>query len=253
MLTIRVRQGADAQLLSAGRSPGTLRNCEAAKGSGVNFPLSTYSASRKKNVSEENKNIFGHACELRASQLAQLRQQPLALLPESVRGGSPKLVDTLGMASFELALHKQIQLLPVEFALFYTPAEKMPEQSFALQRIFDSDARQQFLLTGGSSIPSPFAVRPGKHLTLHGARNGERKMRPSHLEIAGVQMVQKHAQRLLRDVFQQERRLMFHHLANRPMQGRKKNQYQKRFDELPVDGAQGEKLSQQGIGVRVPV
>jgi hypothetical protein len=50
-----------------------------------------------------------------------------------------------------------------------------------------------------------------------------------------------------------ERRLMFHNLANRPMQGRKKSQYQERFDELPIDGAQGEQLSQQGTGVRVPV
>jgi hypothetical protein len=55
-------------------------------------------------------------------------------------------------------------------------------------------------------------------------------MRPSHLEIAGVQMMQKHAQCLLGDVFQQKRRLMFHNSANRPMQNRKKSQYQERFD-----------------------
>ena len=53
LLTVRTRQGAGTQSMSAGRSPGALQNCEAAKGSGVNFPLSSYSAFRKKNVSQK--------------------------------------------------------------------------------------------------------------------------------------------------------------------------------------------------------
>jgi hypothetical protein len=42
---------------SAGRVPDALWHCAAAKGvTGVNFPLSTYSAFGEKNVSQENKN-----------------------------------------------------------------------------------------------------------------------------------------------------------------------------------------------------
>src|ERR1700678_4048949 len=90
-------------------------------------------------------------------------------------------------------------------------------------------------------------LRPFEYFAFYRTRDCECEMRLSRLEFVRGQILQQEAERLLRDVFRRQRRLLPCDAANSPMQHWEKGENEKALDETGIERADREEFAQQRI------
>src|ERR1700676_819168 len=130
--------------------------------------------------------------------------------------------------------------------------QDVAQQRVSLERFFGCQRYKDLaVVIPQEASLSTLAVRPFKHLAFHGTGNGEGKMRLPRSKFVGAQKMQQNTERLLRDVFMRDPRLLFADATDRGMQHWQENKNQKTIHKRGIDFAARDELAEQLIGSRV--